>query len=201
MYVETDIPAKSISRVLIEDIKANLPELPEEKKIRIIKEYNLSEDLATQLVRTDNVNNFEEIKLKTNADSTTLASALAYTLKELRRDGCDIELLNDDVLIETFNLLVEGKISKDAITQILENICKEDNSPQKAAESLNLIMLSAEDVEKIIIEIVESNKAMVKDRGMGAMGPLMGMAMKKLKGKADGKLVNKLLNEKIQNIS
>lgn len=200
MYVETDIPAKSISRNLLEDINANLPELPEEKKIRIIKEYNLSEDLATQLVRTDNVDNFEEIKSKTNADSTTLASALAYTLKELRRDGCDIEKLNTNVMIETFNLLVGGKISKDAINQILENVCREDNSPQKAAESLNLIMLSEEDAEKIISEIVESNEKMVNDRGMGAMGPLMGMAMKKLKGKADGKLVNKLLKDKIQNI-
>lgn len=200
MYVETDIPAKSISRGLLEDIKANLPELPEEKKARIIKEYNLSEDLAAQLVRTDRVNSFEEIKAETNADSTTLASTLAYTLKELKRDGCSVEKLNNNVMVETFNLLGNGKISKDAILQILENVCKKSNSPQKAAESLNLIMLSAEDVEKIIIEIVKSNKAMVDDRGIGAMGPLMGMAMKKLKGKADGKLVNKLLKDKIQNI-
>jgi glutamyl-tRNA(Gln) amidotransferase subunit E len=41
---------------------------------------------------------------------------------------------------------------------------------------------------------------MVEERGMGAMGPLMGMSMKKLKGKADGKLVNKLLRDKLQNI-
>jgi glutamyl-tRNA(Gln) amidotransferase subunit E len=200
MYVETDIPAKSISRDLLEDIKANLPELPEEKKLRIIKEHDLSEDLAAQLVRTDRVNSFEEIKAETNADSITIASILAYTLKELKRDGCAVEELNNNVMIETFDFLVEGKISKDAIPQILENVCKKGNSPQKAAKSLNLVMLSAEDVEKIIIEIVESNKAMVHDRGRGAMGPLMGMAMKKLKGKADGKLVNKLLKDKIQNI-
>ncbi|MGB9937813.1 MAG: Glu-tRNA(Gln) amidotransferase subunit GatE [Methanobacterium sp.] len=200
MYVETDIPAKSIDRDLLEDIKSNLPELPEEKRVRIIKEYNLSEDLATQLVRNDRVNNFEKIKALSNADSTTLASALAYTLKELRRDGCDIGKLNDDVMLETFNLLGEGKISKDAITPILENICREDNSPEKAAISLNLVMLSPEDVEEIINGIVKSNEKMVTERKMGAMGPLMGMAMKELKGKADGKLVNKLLKDKIQNI-
>jgi|GEM_PF-6690060 Archaeal Glu-tRNAGln amidotransferase subunit E (contains GAD domain) len=39
---------------------------------------------------------------------------------------------------------------------------------------------------------------MITQRNMGAMGPLMGMAMKELKGKADGKLVNKLLKEEIQ---
>ncbi|MGZ7116745.1 MAG: Glu-tRNA(Gln) amidotransferase subunit GatE [Methanobacterium sp.] len=200
MYVETDIPAKGISKELLENINENLPELPEEKKIRIIEGYNLSDDLATQLVRTGRVDDFEKIKLETNADSTTLASTLAYTLKELRRDGCAIEVLNNDVMIETFNLLDDGKISKDAITQILENVCKKDNSPQKAAESLNLIMLSEEEVNKIITEIVDSNKEMIEGRKMGSMGPLMGMVMKKLKGKADGKLINKLLKDKIQNI-
>ncbi|MGF7117648.1 glutamyl-tRNA(Gln) amidotransferase subunit E [Methanobacterium oryzae] len=200
MYVETDIPAISILKEQLEDISNNLPELPEEKKERIKLQYNLSEDLATQLVRTYNVESFEIIEKETNSDSTTLASTLAYTLKELRRDGCDIDKLDNDTLIETFTLLVEGKISKDAITPILENICREDNSPEKAAKSLNLIMLSPEEVEEIIAEIVDSNNKMVEERGMAAMGPLMGMAMKQLKGKADGKLVNKLLKDKIQNI-
>ncbi len=200
MYVETDIPAICILKEQLKDIKSNLPELPEEKKERIIKEYNLSEDLATQLVRTDKTANFENIKKETNADSTTLASTLAYTFKELKRDGCNIEKLNDDIMAETFNLLVKGKISKDAINQILEDICKEGNSPQKAAQSLNLMMLSNDDVENIIDELISLNKEIIRERGMGAMGPLMGKAMGKLKGKADGKLVNKLLKDKIQNM-
>lgn len=200
MYVETDIPAISISKEHLENIASNLPELPEEKKERIIKQYNLSEDLAKQLVRNDRVSSFENIKKETDTDSTTLASTLAYTLIELRRDGCDIDELNDEILFDTFNLLEEGKISKDAISDILANVCNENNSPEEAAKSLNLIMLSDKEVEGIINEIVESNEKMIEDRGMGSMGSLMGMAMKKLKGKADGKLVNKLLKDKIQNI-
>ncbi len=200
MYVETDIPAKSISKKILKDINSNLPELPGVKRIRIMEEYNLSEDLATQLVRTDRVEDFEEIKSETNADSVTLASALAYTLIELRRDGCAIELINNQVMIETFNLLDDGKISKDVINQILENVCKKGNSPQKAAQSLNLIMLSEEEVDDIITVIVNSNKEMILERKMGSIGPLMGIVMKKLKGKADGKLVNKLLKDKIHNI-
>lgn len=201
MYVETDIPAKSISKELLGDINSNLPELPQEKKVRIMEEYNLSEDLATQLVRTDRVEDFEEIKQKTNTEPTTLASTLAYALKELKREGCALEELTNDVMLKTFQLLEDGKISKDAITPILENVCKKGNSPQKAAQSLNLIMLPPEEVENIITEIVDSNEQMIHQRGMGSMGPLMGIAMKKLKGKADGKLVNKLLKDKIQNIS
>jgi len=200
MYVETDIPAISVSKELLDDIKSDLPELPDEKKVRIIKQYNLSEDLAKQLVRRNKADSFEEIKAESGVDSTTIASTLAYTLKELKRDGCSIDELNNSILLEAFELLENDKISKDAFPQILANVCNEGNSPQEAAESLNLMMLSEDDVGEIIAEIVSSNKKMVEERGMGAMGPLMGMSMKKLKGKADGKLVNKLLRDKLQNI-
>ena len=61
MYVETDIPTQVISQELLKNVRANLPELPEEKKARIIDEYKLSEDLAQQLVRQDKVKQFEEI--------------------------------------------------------------------------------------------------------------------------------------------
>ncbi len=87
MYVETDIPTTVISREQIEDIKSNLPELPVEKKIRIIEQYKLSEDIASQLVRLDKVDDFEYIMLSSKIDPTTVGSTFAYTLKELRREG------------------------------------------------------------------------------------------------------------------
>ena len=74
---------------------------------------------------------------------------------------------------------------------------EESIAPEEAAEKLNLMMLSEEDVRKIIQKLVSSQEQMVKERGPAAMGPLMGMAMKEFKGKADGKLVNKLLKEEI----
>ena len=61
-------------------------------------------------------------------------------------------------------------------------------------------MLSEAEVEKIIDELISENIKMVEERGMGAMGALMGKSMEKLQGKADGKLVNKFLRYKIQNI-
>ena len=63
-----------------------------------------------------------------------------------------------------------------------------------------LTMLSEDDVAKIIAEIVANNEGMVKERQMGAMGPLMGMCMKQLKGKADGGMVNKIVREEIQKL-
>ncbi len=59
-------------------------------------------------------------------------------------------------------------------------------------------MLSHEEVTQIIEDIVNKNEAMVKERQMGAMGPLMRMSMKELKDKADGSIVNRIVKESIQ---
>ena len=199
MYVETDIPTTVISRDYLENIKNNLPELPDEKKARIIQQYNLSEDLAHQLVRRNRAGDFEEIMASSNLDSTTVASTFAYTIKELKRDGKDISKLTTDCLKETFALVERGKITKEAVQEVLVGVCDSENSPEQAAKDLNLTMLSEEDVESVIEDIISSNSKMVEERGMSAMGALMGKAMAKLKGKADGKLVNKLLRDKLQN--
>jgi glutamyl-tRNA(Gln) amidotransferase subunit E len=201
MYLETDIPLLAIDQDYVKNIQSNLPELPQDKKERIIKEYGLSDDLAGQLVRQDKVADFEEILSEINVDKTAVGSLLAYSLKELKRDGHRVENLDINSIKDTLKLLEEGKISKDALSQIIGYVADNEVSPAEAAQSLNLIMLSEEDVTHIIENIVSDNENMVKERGMGAMGPLMGMAMKELKGKADGKLVNKLLRENIQKYS
>jgi glutamyl-tRNA(Gln) amidotransferase subunit E len=197
MYVETDIPAQVISSEMLESVRSNLPELPAEKKERIMREYGLSEDLATQLVRQDKSNQFEELMSDCGIDSTTVASTLAYTLKELKREGLTVDKMENNEFLETFTLVSAGKITKDSITPVIRKVAEDSITPEEAARKLNLIMLSKEDVKMIIQRIVASQEQMVKERGPAAMGPLMGMAMKELKGKADGKLVNKLLKEEI----
>lgn len=200
MYVETDIPTTVIKGNYLEEIQANLPELPDEKKNRIIEEYGLSQDIANQLVRLERADDFEYIMSKTNLDPTTVGSALAYTLKELKRDGKDISKLDNEILVETFSMVDSGKIAKDAVNEILNGICDDMGSPEEIAVKLNLVMLSESDVESIIDGLIEENIDMIKERKMGAMGPLMGKSMAKLQGKADGKLVNKFLKDKIQSI-
>ncbi|HEX7468183.1 MAG TPA: GatB/YqeY domain-containing protein, partial [Methanobacterium sp.] len=201
MYVETDIPTTIITKGQIEGIMENLPELPEEKKLRIIEQYNLSEDMASQLVRLDKVEDFEDIMSSSKIEPTTVGSILAYTLKELRREGYDVSKLDTDVFIETFALVEDGKIVKEAVSDVLIGVIQENASPEKIARILNLIMLSEKEIEDIIDDLVKENIKIIEERGMGAMGALMGKSMQKLQGKADGKLVNKFLREKIQNIS
>ena len=201
MYVETDIPTTVITQGQIKDIMENLPELPVEKKLRIIELYNLSEDMASQLVRLDKVEDFEDIMSSLKIDPTIVGSTLAYTLKELRRDGHDVSKLDSQMLKETFALVENGKIVNEAVSDVLVGLIQENASPEKTARKLNLIMLSEGEVEDIIDELISENIKIIKERGMGAMGALMGKSMQKLQGKADGKLVNKFLKDKIQNIS
>ncbi len=197
MYVETDIPPILISKKLLEKIRSNLPELPEEKKARLMEEYNLSEDLAIQLVRKDKVTDLKKIIEECDVDPTIVASTLVYTLKELKRDGHAVWKLDTHVLKSTFDLLADDKITKEAIPQILIGVCDYGCSPEEAAVKFDLIMLSKEEIEKIVDEVISTNAKLIKERGEGAIGPLMGIAMKKLKGKADGKLVNMLLRNKL----
>jgi len=200
MYVETDIQTTVISREHIKKIRSNLPELPVEKKVRIIEQYDLSEDMASQLVRLDKVDDFEYIMSSSKIDPTTVGSVLAYTLKELRREGLDVSKIDRMILKETFALVEAGNIAKEVISDVLVGSINENTTPKETSIKLNLIMLSEQEVEDIIDELILENKKMVEDRGIGAMGALMGKSMQKLKGKADGKLVNKLLRDKIQNI-
>ncbi|MAS01156.1 MAG: Glu-tRNA(Gln) amidotransferase GatDE subunit E, partial [Euryarchaeota archaeon] len=71
---------------------------------------------------------------------------------------------------------------------------------QKKVSDLGYSPANTDDVEVAIDEAINEMNEMVKDRGFGAIGPLMGVVMKKLGGTADGKLVNKLLKSKIEDL-
>ena len=201
MYLETDIPLFKITPDRIEPIANNLPELPDVKQARIIEEYKLSEDLATQLVKRQVADTFEDILAEVDVDATPVASLLAYDLREIKREGHDINVLTLDKFKGIFSLLSEGKIAKDSVRKLaVETIKTPSEDIAKIAEDNNLTMLSEDDVKNIIAEIVANNEGMVKERQMGAMGPLMGMCMKQLKGKADGSLVNQVVREEIQKL-
>ncbi|WP_455645807.1 Glu-tRNA(Gln) amidotransferase subunit GatE [Methanosphaera sp.] len=200
MYVETDIPTEMIDPARVEKIAANLPELPNVKKERIQKEYELSEDLAEQLVQRNNADLFEEIQKELpNMDSVKIASDITYTIKDLKRDNYDITYLTKDTLVEIFKLVDDDIISAAETEVILKDACK-GVSPQDSVKNNNLEKLSDDVVEVAIKEIIAENKDMIEQRKMGAMGPLMGKAMAKFKGKADGQTVSNIVKTEILKI-
>lgn len=201
MYVETDIPTEIIDPERVEKIASDLPELPIDKQKRIEKEYGLSQDLAKQLVQENNADLFEEVKKELpNMDSVKIASDIAYTIKDLRRDNLDTSKLTRDVLVEILSLVDKNIIAAANTEVVLKDACN-DISPQESVKKNNLEKLSDDTVKEGIMEIIEENKDMILQRKMGAMGPLMGKAMAKFKGKADGKLVSNIIQKEIMELT
>lgn len=202
MYPETDIPPVQITREKMERVRAHLPELPEKKFERLQKEYKLNDKLAGQVLNSEYSELFETIVKESHVSPTTIAAFITETLKALKRDAVPVERITDNQLRDVFKLIDEGKLTKEALPDVVTWLCKnEDKTIQEAIEALGLQCISHDDLEKLIGKIVEDNKDLVKKRGEGSFGALMGLAMNDLRGKADAANVSKILKEKIRELA
>jgi glutamyl-tRNA(Gln) amidotransferase subunit E len=198
MYPETDVKPVQVTPELVSDILSRLPEMPEAKLARYQKEYGLNEKLATQIIDSDYLSLFEELAAE-GVSTTLLAVTLTEDLTKLRRDGVPIEELTDGSITEVFMLVEKGVTVKESIPELLQYIAGHpEHSAKQALGKLGLEMLDEDQVKAIIGEVVKGGFELIKERGMGAMGPLMGAAMGKVRGKAQPQLVQKLLQEAIK---
>ena len=199
MYPETDIPPIPITRDRLNKIRRKLPELPEQKVKRFIKEYHLSQNLASRISLSENVSMFEEIVKECRVDPTLVASTLEETLVSLRRDGVPVENLNKKHLEDTFKLLSLRKIIRESIPQILNAVArKPQEKVEKILDELGLKAMSIRELEGLVSGIVDNNIEMVRQQGEKSHKTLMGIVMKEVRGKADGQLVSKLLQKEIK---
>jgi len=199
MYPETDIPPVPITYELVSEIRAHLPELPEQKLERLQKEYKLNDKLARQVLNSEYSELFETIVRESKVSPTTVAAFMTETLKALKREGIEAEKLPDDLLRDIFRMIGEGKIAKEAITDVVTWLSKnEDKTVQEAIRELGMQSISHNELEKVLAKIVEENRDLIKKRGDGCFGALMGIAMNNLRGKADAALVSKILKEKVK---
>ncbi len=198
MYPETDVKPVQVTPELVSDILSRLPEMPEAKLARYQKEYGLNEKLATQIIDSDYLSLFEELAAE-GVSTTLLAVTLTEDLTKLRRDGVPIEELTDGSITEVFMLVEKGVTVKESIPELLQYLAEHpEHSAKQALGKLGLEMLDEDQVKAIIGEVVKGGSELIKERGMGAMGPLMGAAMGKVRGKAQPQLVQKLLQEAIK---
>lgn len=202
MYPETDIPPVQITREKIDRVRAHLPELPEKKFERLQKEYKLNDKLAGQVLNSEYSELFETIVKESHVSPTTIAAFITETLKALKRDAVPVERITDNQLRDIFKLIDEGKLTKEALPDVVTWLCKnEDETIQEAVEALGLQSISHDNLEKLIGKIVEDNKDLVKKRGEGSFGALMGLAMNDVRGKADAAVVSEILKEKIRELA
>jgi glutamyl-tRNA(Gln) amidotransferase subunit E len=198
MYPETDIPPTKITKDYTNEISSRLPELPEQKLERLMKDYGLNQKLTKQILDSEYSELFEVVVKESGVSSTTVAAFLTETLKSLKRDGVQIEKVSENKMREMFRSVSSGELTKEALPEVFSWLSKhEDKNIQEAISGLGLKMMSKEELEKIIDAIVKANKGLVEEHGAKAFGILMGMIMKEVRGKANTALVSELLKKKL----
>ncbi|MDD5133017.1 MAG: Glu-tRNA(Gln) amidotransferase subunit GatE [Candidatus Nanoarchaeia archaeon] len=191
MYPETDVSLININKKDLLLIK--LPELFTEKSLALEKKYNLSPELAYELVR-QKIDLGKYIKFKLEPELIT--KILIEYPKDVRaRNNLDISKLKENDFIEILKLVEKG-IPKEAIPEMFTDILTKGKLNESKYE-----VVSASDIESEIKKLVEKNKALIKEKGEYSIGPLMGDVMKKYRGKVDAKKISDLIRKEIAKLS
>ncbi len=198
MYPETDVLPVQILGDRLSKIKFSLPELMSERQGRYIREYGLNEDLAELIACSERSDLFERI-MSLGISPTLAVRTLTATLSELVREGIPVQNLKDEHFIGVFEMVSANKMAKEGIPEVLRTLANQPSKTASIASSeLGLESMGQKDIEKLIMQVLESKKDLIKERGTDALKPLMGVIMGRVRGKVDGELVSKLLKEKIE---
>ena len=201
MYPETDIPQTQLTHGHIEAIRSRLPELPEQKMNRLVKEYGLNQKLAKQVLDSQHAGVFETIIEESGVSPTTVAVFLTETLKALKRDGVQVERISEDQTREIFRHVGSGSLMKESILDVVIWLSKSENrAVQEAISGLGLKMVSEDELEKLVSKTISENMELIKERGEASFGILMGVLMKGLRGKVDASRISKVLKEKLESV-
>ncbi len=198
MYPETDIPPQPITENLIEEVKANLPEPAEKKLARLIKQYNLNEKLAKQLLDSEYLPVFEDVAKLPGVHASTIAAFLTETVKALQREGIHTHHVPEEQIVAIFRAVGAGELAKEALADVFSWLAKNEGKTfADATQALGLKMFTEAELAPIIDRIVAVNKAQIERLGKNAFGLLMGAAMKEVRGKASPDLVGRMLRERL----
>ncbi|MGI0018278.1 MAG: Glu-tRNA(Gln) amidotransferase subunit GatE [Nitrosotalea sp.] len=199
MYPETDIPPIIVSNTEIEQAKSKIPKSWEENLLALQKQYELNQQLSAQVFDSEYLDLFETICKDKRIPPNFVASTLCGTITNLERQGMDSELLKTSDILEAFSLVTDGKIAKESLEMIFGSIMSgKSKTISEAIRSNALNTIEDAELHKILDELVESSHKIIKEQGLRSMGPLMGLAMKTLRGKVDGQKLNQLLENKIK---
>jgi len=199
MYPETDVPPIQVSHDYVESLQKRLPELPEQKMQRLTRDYGLNEKLTKQVLDSEFSQLFEAAAEESGVSPTLVAVVLTETLKALRRENVEVENLSDEQFLELFRMVGSGKIAKEAVSDVIVWLSKHEGTRvTEAVEALGLGMLSQSELERIVDSLIEENRSLLLERGEKAFGVLMGLVMKKVRGRVKAELVNELVKRKLK---
>jgi glutamyl-tRNA(Gln) amidotransferase subunit E len=201
MYPETDIPTVKVTDEELTEVRSSIPKSWEESIKELEERYHINNQLAEQIFDSEYFEIFEKICSKKQNSPNFVVSVLCSIITNLERQGLDSGLLNNEQIMKTFELLGEEKINKESIEIIFEQIMsKKAKGVLQALENASIVQLTKDELDKILDEIIQNNIEKIKQEQMHAISGLMGIAMKEVRGKTSGKIINQKLKEKIQKI-
>jgi glutamyl-tRNA(Gln) amidotransferase subunit E len=198
MYPETDIPSISVMPEEVKLARENIPKSWDESIAEIQQKYDLNLQLSEQIFDSEYIELFEKICENKKNSPNFVASILCSSITNLERKGLDALLLKPEHIIESFDLLASSKIPKESLEIIFESIMSgKSENVSIAMQSTDISSMGEDELNEILDKIIQNNIELVKERGEHAVVTLMGIAMKEVRGKVSGKMVNDLLRKKV----
>jgi aspartyl-tRNA(Asn)/glutamyl-tRNA(Gln) amidotransferase subunit B len=208
-FPDPDLVPVLVNQTWIDAVKANLPELPIVRRDRYINEFKLPKYDANILTgERDLADYFDGIisNLKTKNEET-YKIASNWTMVDVLRVINDQHIAVSDFpitpknLSDMINLIIDGTISGKIAKDVFEEMLKTQESPKTIVEKKGLVQVSdVSAIEKVIDEILANNHGQVEQYKSGkqqVFGFFVGQTMKAMKGKANPKVVNEILQRKL----
>ncbi len=202
-FPDPDLAPIIIDNDYINQIKANLPEMPDKRLQRFVKQYNLPAYDATVLTTTRQLADYYESCVKNNTDPIKASNwirneLLAHVDNYEKIDSFIVGPKNLSKLLKLINNnTISGKIAK----AVFQEMLKEGKNPEIIVKEKGLKQVTdSGEIEKIIDKVLAENQHSVEDFKNGkarAMGFLVGQVMKVSKGKANPQIVNEILRKKL----
>jgi aspartyl-tRNA(Asn)/glutamyl-tRNA(Gln) amidotransferase subunit B len=209
-FPDPDLLPLELSPALIEDLRDSLPELPDEKKARFIREYALSRyDADVLAAERETAEFFERVARpregggQKTRDAKLVANWVINELAgRLNKDGKDIAAspVNAAQVGTLLDLLADGTISGKIAKDVFEIVWTEGGDPRQIVQKRGLQQMSdVSALEKLVEDIVAANPEKVADAKANpkAIGWFVGQVMKASGGKANPQAVNDLLKKRI----
>lgn len=206
-FPEPDLPLYEIDNDWIEDIRAELPEFPKERRAKYTAEYGLTAYDASQLTATKATSDFFESAVAKGGDakqiSNWLQGEVAQFLNAENKTLSEIALTPEN-LLEMLALIEDGTISSKIAKKVFVHLAKNGGSAREYVEKAGLIQISDPDVLiPIIHQVFADNQAAVADFKSGkrnADKAFTGFLMKATKGQANPQVALKLLAQELQKL-
>ena len=204
-FPDPDLVVIKLSEEYIENIKNNLPELPESRKKRYMEEYGLSEKdsnlLTASKYLSDLFEGAEKICKNAKAVANWILSDISKILNETETEPIQIPF-DANQLAKLVQLIDNGTISSAIAKKVIVELFENPKDPEEIIKEKGWIQISDEGaIKEVVTKILENNPQSVADYKAGkdrALGFLVGQAMKETKGKANPQMLNKMFLDELK---